>query len=190
MERGLSRRDTITSCSLALGMIFSGCLRVQESDVQPNGDRTPTQATDTRAERAPGTTIDNQQTESQPSPTSPTDAEENGPSARFSFGFRMDGSSSPDFGSGDSPLTITHDTGENVIARNLYLEGSTGAGEEFSLTWAGLGESSESIDGSQAVAVGDSITFGVGIDYFIRVIWYDPNSGIEIILSEDSGPAY
>lgn len=86
--------------------------------------------------------------------------------------------------SGD--LAITHAGGDVVKAERLYVQGqglSTGL-------WSQLGgQASTSVDGSAAVATGDSLVVSnVQSDYRLVVVWQNRSSGQTAVLTQDIGP--
>ena len=107
------------------------------------------------------------------------------PTAKFTFNYDAD----------NSELQVTHDSGQNVPAQEVYIRGDSGSsGESLGATWDatswnnGAGDASATVENKDAIASGDSITVEVGSDYEVRVVW-QPNEGdTSATLSSDKGP--
>ncbi|MFB6142935.1 MAG: type IV pilin [Halorientalis sp.] len=119
-------------------------------------------------------------------------------------------------GNGAGDLTITHESGDTVLASEIYIRGSNGSSGGFVDNWNepwisfvngtnpygpgltgltnpisypnGTGSASGSISGSQAIVAGNSITFPVGSDAEISVVFSPADSDTTATLAEWSGP--
>jgi flagellin-like protein len=99
-----------------------------------------------------------------------------------SFGF--------DYNSGDSELTITHENGDQVLAKDLYIRGDFGNSND---KWKNFdGDASGNIDSQSAVSSGDRVIIGDGSEsevpssYDVSVVWEGDEGSAT--LSEDTGP--
>ena len=108
------------------------------------------------------------------------------PQASFSVDY--DSSTSPSGWSGN--LTVSHDSGDSVVASELYLRGdgflSPGnAWEDYDSDLRTISGSSE---GESAVVAGDQADFGADDDYEISVVWESSEGDDSTTLTEDTGP--
>jgi len=109
-------------------------------------------------------------------------AQNNAPQA--SFGWDYDSSASG--ASGDGNLTVSHGSGDQIEASNLYFRGSGfGSGEITNDdTW-----DSHAGYSSTYVNAGNSITFGVNEGYDISLVYQEAGSDQSTTLASDTGPA-
>lgn len=84
-------------------------------------------------------------------------------------------------------LTITHDTGENIKATELFVRGDDGAGTSIDTQWTG--DTSVKIGGTSAVASGDTMTLtSPSSAYELRVVWQSQSGENSATLGQDTGP--
>jgi len=102
------------------------------------------------------------------------------PTASFSF----------DYSNSEGNVTITHQSGDSIVAEDVFLRGS---GFDTTQDWAsyvssGNASASGTIDSQDAVAAGDQAEIGADSDYEINVVWEDPDGDSSSTLASDSGP--
>lgn len=99
------------------------------------------------------------------------------PTASFEF----------DYDQSSRTLTITHDSGENILGAELFLRGDCSG---CSATWASIGgDMSATIGSRSAVASGDSVSLSpVSSDYDVRVVWQSEEGDTSATLGRDTGP--
>ena len=94
-------------------------------------------------------------------------------------------------------ITVNHDSGDSVIAENLYLrgEGFVTPGEDWSDYEANSGttenitvSTSGSVDGQDAVVAGDRLQIGANSDYELSVVWEAAEGDSSNTFREDTGP--
>jgi len=94
-------------------------------------------------------------------------------------------------------ITVNHDSGDSVIAENLYLRGEgfvtpggdwsdyeafTSAPENITVSTSG------SVDGQDAVVAGDRLQIGANSDYELSVVWEAAEGDSSNTFREDTGP--
>jgi flagellin-like protein len=117
-------------------------------------------------------------------------------SPQASFSVEYDSSASPG-GNWDGNMTISHDSGDSVVAENIYLRGSNFADPT---TW-GLsnrswhaywyqsnGTISGSVEGQAAVVAGDTVDVAASDDYELSVVWESAEGDSSNTFREDTGP--
>lgn len=98
------------------------------------------------------------------------------PTTAFAFDYEAD----------NGRLTITHDAGDAIPARELYV---LGEGIDPVGAWRELdGDTSATIDGQPAVVAGDSVTVSAASDYDVDVVWRQADGSQSATLSSDYGP--
>lgn len=107
------------------------------------------------------------------------------PTASFTF----------DYDQAASNLTITHGSGANIVAADVYVRGTSGTGGEAlghawdSSNWNySAGTANADRGGNPAIASGDSLVVDVGSNYDVSVVWQSPDSETSATLGEDEGP--
>lgn len=96
------------------------------------------------------------------------------PPASFSF----------DYDDNDRQLTVIHDGGSRIPAKNLYLRGS---GIEETGSWTELGgDTSGPSDDGPTVGTADTLTVGAASDFQARLVWESGN--VSHPYKEESGP--
>lgn len=113
--------------------------------------------------------------------------DQTGPSPTASFSFDHDTSG------GTETLTITHDTGENIVAAEVYIRGDSDTSTSLdrpwdSSNWLGTGNTSATVSGQSAIASGDSLVMEVGPAYDVTVVWQSPEGDRSAMLADDQGP--
>ena len=97
-----------------------------------------------------------------------------------------------DYDTSEENLTITHDSGDSIIASQVYFRGSdfNQSGNE---TWAnsssnGYASVSGNKSGQGAVVAGDRATIGAQPTYEMRVVWESSGGESSNTMLEDTGP--
>ena len=112
------------------------------------------------------------------------------PQTTFTFDYQE-----PSGTSYDGDLTITHDSGDPVVASELYLRG-TGFPDPLAVdneTWVGYidggnGTMSGQSEGESAVVAGDRAELPADSDYEINVVWEVTEGTDSATLASDRGP--
>jgi len=97
------------------------------------------------------------------------------PQASFSWDYE---------GGGTDTVTITHDGGDSIEARELYIRGDFDGTSPSDETWGDFGSPS----GASEVTAGNSIDVSAGPSYELRVVYEPVEGDTSATLSEDSGP--
>jgi flagellin-like protein len=106
-----------------------------------------------------------------------------------------------DYDSDTSNLTITHNSGDSVVASEVYLRGS--GFNNTGTTWQNFSDNSTTLTGSgaywdatvsgevensDAVTAGDRLEVRAANDYELRVVWESTEGDTSDTLLEDEGP--
>jgi len=111
------------------------------------------------------------------------------PQASFSFDY--DNSTNP--GSWDGNLTVQHQSGDSIVATEVFLRGESFADANDNQSWAGYaGDDNASISGTSdnapAVVGGDRADLVASTDYEIDVVWESTEGDSSATLGSDQGP--
>jgi len=118
------------------------------------------------------------------------EAGQTAPDASFTFDY-LNGTAA---GSYDGDLTVRHDSGDPVVATELYLRGDGFSEASANQTWAGYAaENNATItgtdEGTSAVIAGDRVDLLADSDYEISVVWESLEGDSSATLADGSGPA-
>jgi len=107
------------------------------------------------------------------------------PTASLSFDY--DASVNPD--NGDGNLTVTHDSGESVLAEDLVTRGDgIAAGDAYNDSFRWDNPPSNEFGTGSEVTSGQSIEFAVLSNYDIDIVWDPEDTSESATLGSDEGP--
>ncbi|MEF8978951.1 MAG: type IV pilin N-terminal domain-containing protein [Haloarculaceae archaeon] len=104
-----------------------------------------------------------------------------------------------DYTADESNLTITHNSGDSVVASEVYLRGSGfnnsgstwqnySSGESFSGDNGWNATISGEVENKDAITAGDQLTVRAADDYELRVVWEATEGDTSDTLIQDDGP--
>jgi flagellin-like protein len=99
-----------------------------------------------------------------------------------------------DYDSNDGNVTITHDSGDSIVATEVYFRGSNFWGSDRSnTTWQNYSANnnatiSGNVEGQDAVTAGDRAEFNATNSYEMRVVWESSGGESSNTMLEDTGP--
>lgn len=103
-----------------------------------------------------------------------------------------------DYDAGESDLTITHNSGDAIIATEVYLRGSDFNKSNANYNWSKYNQSqggnywsaslSGEVENQEAVTAGDRLEVGANDTYELRVVWESSEGDTSDTLIEDTGP--
>jgi flagellin-like protein len=92
-------------------------------------------------------------------------------------------------------ITVSHDSGDSIVAENLYLRGENFVtpGEDWgdydTSTTENISKStSGSVEGQDAVVAGDRLRIGANSTYELSVVWESAEGDSSNTFREDTGP--